>query len=154
MVDTFHIVPSANKGMFLIVIPVGLLLVALIFLMVFVVHSSQRASFELAPEGLRLRGELLYRRFVPREALLADEARLVDLRSESGLAPRVRTFGTGMPGYAAGWFRLNNGKKALVYITEPSSVVVIPTNEDYSVMLSVTEPERLLARLRAVYGRS
>ena len=34
------------------------------------------------------------------------------------LRPGLRTMGTGLPGYRAGWFRLRNGEKALLYLTE------------------------------------
>jgi hypothetical protein len=60
--------------------------------------------------------------------------------------------GTGLPGYAAGWFKLANGEKALVYVTTQSEVVYIPTTEGYSLLLSVTEPDRFLARLGSTEG--
>ena len=53
-----------------------------------------------------------------------------------------------MPGYNAGWFRLKNGSKALLALTDRSSVVYIPTTEDYSILLSVADPEAFLAAAR------
>jgi len=76
------------------------------------------------------------------------EARLVDLGRDSGLRPRSRRLGTGLPGYAAGWFRLNNGERALVYLTRPTPVLYVPTTLGYSLLLSPQDPESLLAALR------
>jgi hypothetical protein len=58
--------------------------------------------------------------------------------------------GTAYPGYRAGWFRLRNGEKALVYLTETNRTVYVPTRNGYSVMLTPQQPERFLERLRAV----
>lgn len=58
--------------------------------------------------------------------------------------------GTGLPGYRAGWFRLRNGEKALLYVTDGSRAVYIPTNRGYSLLLSSQNPERLVNRLREI----
>ena len=60
---------------------------------------------------------------------------------EPDYQPKWRTNGAGLPGYAAGWFKLRNKEKALVFLTDRSRVVYIPTNKDYSVLLSVREAE-------------
>ena len=73
----------------------------------------------------------------------------MDFRVEPGLEPRSRTMGTGMPGYGAGWFRLANGDKALVYLTTPERVVYVPTREGYALLLSVERPEAFLDALRS-----
>jgi hypothetical protein len=57
--------------------------------------------------------------------------------------------GTGLPGYAAGWFKLRNGAKALLYVTDRSRVARIPTTEGYLVMVSVNDPAALIAQLRS-----
>jgi Bacterial PH domain len=61
-----------------------------------------------------------------------------------------RRVGTAMPGYLSGWFRLRDGEKALLYLTDRTRAVYVPTRSGYSVLLSVTEPERFLARLREI----
>jgi hypothetical protein len=35
--------------------------------------------------------------------------------------------GTAVPGYRSGWFRLRNGREALVYLTDRSQAVHVPT---------------------------
>ncbi len=81
-------------------------------------------------------------------ALRVPEARVVDLSREADLQPRSRRWGTGLPGYAAGWFRLRNGERALLYVTAWSRVLYIPTSAGYVLLLSPQHPDEMLADLR------
>jgi hypothetical protein len=60
--------------------------------------------------------------------------------------------GTGLPGFSAGWFRLRNGNKALVYLTDGSRAVYIPTRNGYDVLLSPQQPDAMLVELRRRAG--
>jgi len=157
MVETFEIVPATGKGPLLLwPIAVLVLLVGLVvpLLLRSSLHASRNARFDLSSEGLRLHGEVLWRSWVPAAELRGHAARVVDLDTETTLALAARTAGTGLPGYAAGWHRLNDGQKALVYVTRRQGVVYVPTTSGFSVLLSVTEPERMVARLREIAPRS
>ena len=55
-------------------------------------------------------------------------------------------------GHAACWFRLRNGEKALLYLTDRARVVYLPTRDGYSVLVSSHAPERLLSALRDAAG--
>ena len=90
----------------------------------------------------------LWGRSIPFHKLELAKARITDLGKGSEYRPRVRTCGTGLPGYASGWFRLANKEKALLYVTRRDNVVYIPTTDGYSLLLSVQEPERFLEMLR------
>ena len=48
----------------------------------------------------------------------------------------------------AGWFRLRDGERALLYVTDPARVVYLPTADGYSVMLSVADPAAFIASLQ------
>jgi hypothetical protein len=61
--------------------------------------------------------------------------------------------GTGLPGYRAGWFRLKNGERALVYLTDDRRAVYVPTTAGYSVLVSPGEPDQFLAALRQASAR-
>ena len=54
----------------------------------------------------------------------------------------------GLPGYMSGWFRLGNGEKALVFVTDASHAVYVPTLEGYSVIVSPADPEAFIASLQ------
>ena len=86
------------------------------------------------------------------DSLDVSRARLVDLRGEPALQPVSRRMGTGLPGFSAGWFRLRNGSKALVYLTDHSHVLHIPTRNGYDVLLSPQKPDEMLVELRRRVG--
>jgi hypothetical protein len=41
-----------------------------------------------------------------------------------------------------------NGEKALVFVTDPTRIIYIPTRDGYSVLMSVAEPEKVKERLQ------
>ena len=143
---SFAIAPAGLRPMWLL-LPIGLLLFGLMLVFGLSLLGAQRARFELSADGLRLRGDL-YGRFIGTEDLRAEAARRVDLAHERALSPRLRTLGTGLPGYRAGWFRLENGEKALLYLTDDRRAVYIPTLQGYSLLLSPADPDAFLAELR------
>lgn len=104
--------------------------------------------FEVSPESLRIRGDI-YGRSIPRDRLLLEKARSVNLASDADVRPTMRTNGIGLPNYKSGWFRLKNGDKALAFITDGSRVAYIPTTDGYTLLASVPEPARLIDTLRA-----
>ncbi len=77
----------------------------------------------------------------------------MDLATARELVPRLRMAGTAAGGYQAGWFRLRNGEKALLYLTDRRHAVYVPTTEGYSVLLSPQQPEPFVERLRSMAGR-
>lgn len=145
MTDVFHIVP-AGRAPFYFLIPVLLILAGVAAMIVLSIAGSRRATFELSDAGLRIRGDL-YGRSVPASALRANEARIVDLEHDRELRPTSRRAGTALPGYRSGWFRLANGEKSLVYVTDTRRVVHLPTNAGYSLLLTVDRPDEFMQRL-------
>ena len=137
----FGIIP-ASSGPYIFIWIFGLILIALIALFIFIGYSSRHASFEVNDQGLRI-SRALYGRFIPREEIAVDGVRVMNLDTDSGYRPKSRTNGIGLPGYAEGWFKLQNKEKALMFVTDRSRVVYIPTTKGYSVMLSVREAEEL-----------
>jgi len=128
--------------------PTIVILLTVLVVVVFSLMGPRTARFEVAHEGLRLRGDW-YGRLIPAHALQVDGARRLDLEHEPDLRPGRRTWGTGLPGYQAGWFRLANGERALLYLTDRSKAVYVPTSEGYSLLLSPEDPDGFLKALRA-----
>lgn len=147
MREVFPIVP-ASTSTYLTSLA---LLLPVVLILLYLVLAPRLVRFELSPEGLAIRGEL-YGRRIPAGELLAGQARPVDLRADSDRRLARRTNGVGLPGYRSGWFRLANGEKALVFVTDQSRVVYIPTRQGYSVLLSVERPQEFINRLRALTG--
>jgi hypothetical protein len=144
--QTFAIAPAGARPLWLL-LPVVVVLLGVAFLLARTLLGSQGARFELSTAGLRLVGDV-YGRFIPAAQLRAADARRVDLEREPALAPRRRKLGTGLPGYQAGWFELENGEKALLYLTDRQRAVYVPTSNGYGVLLSPSEPDAFLEALR------
>lgn len=143
--QVFAIAPSGTRPL-LVLVPVVVVLVTVLAVVAFSLLGPHGARFEVSPDGLRLRGDW-YGRFIGADRLIVDRARRVDLAHDADLQPRRRTFGTGLPGYQAGWFRLANGERALLYLTDRSKAVYVPTTEGYSLLLSPDDPDGFLAAL-------
>ena len=148
MTETFRIVPGDIRILWLLA-PALLITVFAFSALALSLAGSQNARFEVSPVGLRLRGDM-YGRFIPASDLQLAGARVVDLQAEPSLAAVRRTVGTAVKGYQAGWFRLRDGEKALLYVTDRSRVAYVPTSRGYAVMVSVADPEAFLASLRRI----
>lgn len=122
------------------------LIVAIGAVFIYFGYSARNTKFVVTDQGLKIKG-CLYGRTIPKDLLIKGNAQIVDLLRDSTCRPKRRTNGVGLPGYLEGWFRLKNREKALLFLTNRAQVVYIPTKDDYSVLLSVAEPE---AFLRAV----
>lgn len=146
--QAFPIAPSDTKP-FWVMIPVLLIIVAAGVMLALSLLGARASSFEVSTEGLRLRGDL-YGRLVPASEIRTGEVRRLDLGSEPDYAPRVRTLGTALPGYRSGWFRLKNGEKALLYMTDRVKAVLVPTVNNYSIIVSPSDPDAFVAAMKAL----
>ncbi|MFN8009135.1 MAG: PH domain-containing protein [Terriglobia bacterium] len=146
--QSFSIAPAGLKSAWLVL----MILIPIVSLLLFTLIGSRAARFEVSPEGLRLRGDF-YGRLIPADQLQTQAARRVDFTATPALLPKWRTMGTGLPGYQAGWFRLQNGEKALLYLTDKSRAVYIPTTAGYSLLLSPIAPDEFLSALRSTVGQ-
>ena len=144
--STFPIAPATSRYLWL-VIPALVLLLGAAVLLVATVRGAHSSTFEIRPDGLWLRGDV-WGRLIPKSELRVDLARRVDLTQEAGLRPKWRRIGTALPGYQAGWFRLRNGEKALLYLTDRTRAVYVPTTAGYVLLLSPADPDGFLSRLR------
>jgi hypothetical protein len=146
MVKTFNIVPASSVPLITLA-AIGLVLILILGLFIFIGYSSRNVRFELSDQGLKITGGI-YGRFIPKEAINAGEAEIINLETSQEYKPRLRTNGVGLPGYQEGWFKLKNSEKALLFVTDRSNVVYIPTTQDYSVMLSVMNTEEFYQSIK------
>ena len=146
MNQVFPITPAAG-GVFWVLGPVGLIMLIVLALFAYISFSTTHVRFEVSPDGLQIRGDL-YGRLVPASSLVPAEAKEINLRSDAAHRLAMRTNGVGLPGYMSGWFRLGNGEKALVFVTDTSHAVYVPTLEGYSVIVSPADPEAFIASLQ------
>lgn len=146
MERVFGIIP-ASSAPYIFIWAISILLIAVIVLFVYIGHSSRNMTYVVSDEGLHIKGGL-YGRMIPSADIVPEDIRVMDLNTETAYQPKWRTNGIGLPGYAAGWFKLQNKEKALCFLTDRSRVVYIPTSKDYSVMLSTAQAEELASLLK------
>ena len=108
--------------------------------------GSRIVTLEVSDRGVRVRGDV-YGRFIPREALRVEQAKVLDLATDPGYSPVARTNGIGLPDYQSGWFRLANGSSALLFVTNWSRAVRVPTTERFDLLVSPSDPQAFLAAL-------
>ena len=144
--QVFPIIP-AQASVYLILIPI----LAILFIgggvATYATFASRHVKFEVTNDGVTIRGDM-FGRFVPKDKMVLKSAKAVDLSQHTDLVPKWRAGGTGYPGYKAGWYRLANDTKALVFITDPHHVVYIPVVDGSSLLVSVANPDAFLQALR------
>jgi len=147
--QTFPIAPASLRALWLLlpVMIIPLFIAGLVLTASFL--GMRRARFEVTTQGLRLTGDM-YGRMISASNLRGGAARRVDITGNSDVRPARRRMGTGLPGYRAGWFRLQNGEKALLYVTDASKAVYIPTRLDYSILLTPEDPDGFISAIRSV----
>ena len=151
MENVFHIIPASagaftflwGIGAFLVVVVVGV-----VFLLYSVANQGRNATFTVTDTGLDI-GPGIYGRFIPRAQIESSGVKVVDLNIDKEYALKRKTSGSNLPGYEAGWFKLANGEKALVFVTDKSRVVYIPTTDNYSVLVSTLHAEEMAGALQA-----
>jgi hypothetical protein len=146
--ESFSIAPATTRALWFLPVVLLVVLVPVIILVGSLV-ASRAARFDISPAGLQLRGDW-YGRMIPAEQIRGQAVKRVDFAAEPGLTPQRRTMGTGLPGYQAGWFRLRNGERALLYLTDRRRAVYVPTAAGYSLLLSPADPDAFLSALRSV----
>lgn len=144
--EVFAISPASPKPLWFLAI-ICMILTVVLLALAYTAYSSRNSRVEIENDRIKLVGDF-WGREIPFELLNVTDARILDLARNVEYSPKRRTLGTGMPGYASGWFRLRSGEKALVYLTRRHDVVYVPTSDGYSLLLSVEEPERFIATLQ------
>ncbi len=144
--EVFAISPASPKPLWFLAI-ICVLLAVVLMALAYTAYSSRNSRVEIESDRIKLVGDF-WGREIPFTLLNVSGARILDLTGNTEYSPKRRTFGTGLPGYASGWFRLRSGEKALVYLTKRRDVVYVPTSDGYSLLLSVEEPERFIATLQ------
>ncbi|MDJ0797130.1 MAG: PH domain-containing protein [Calothrix sp. MO_167.B12] len=147
MNEVFKIIPAPAKALWLIGL-FALIMAAVIGLMGYIAYSSRHIQVELSNTELHIKGGL-YGRSIPITSLIVNQSQKVDINRGSAYQPTRRSNGTSLPGYHSGWFKLRNGEKALLFVTQSRDVVYLPTTDGYSLLMSVQEPDKFLRSLNS-----
>lgn len=112
-----------------------------------VAMATRNTRFNISSKGLEITGGWCGQSLAWSELDVAN-ARLVRFTAEPGLKPKWKTMGLAMPGCSAGWFRLYNKSKALIFLTDKNEAIYLPTRKEFSVLLSSTDNPALLEALK------
>lgn len=149
LTETFALAPISSKAMmlnWLLMIPLMLVTLGVGLIVAWFIIASNGTRFELSSESLVIRYPI-YGRSLALSELDRESARLVT-PDQPDYRLSLRTNGVGLAGYGAGWFRLKNKQKALVFAAAGHPAVYIPTRKDYVLLLTPDRPEQFLQALK------
>jgi hypothetical protein len=112
----------------------------------------RRRSVTLEADVLVIRAGVHTRR-VKASRLELERARIVDLEERTELLPGRGTFGASLPGYQTGWFRTRQWGKGFYLLTDRRRVLWLPEHGGPHLLLSLQQPQVLLAALNAMAPR-
>jgi hypothetical protein len=72
----------------------------------------------------------------------------IDLEKMGAFCPKLRINGTGMGGLQVGWFKLVNGAKGLVFLTNPQAILIPIVDGQFLLLISPSQPESLFSGLQ------
>ncbi len=152
MKDAFAIEP-ASATTFWVIAVIALIMLLLLCLFGYIAWSSRNVQFEVTDTDVRISGTL-YGRTIPLSSIIPESIQRVDLSGNSPFALSWRQNGVGLPGFKVGWYRLRNGEKALVYITDPQRAVYFKTRADHAVITTPSDPDAFIALVRRKLAHS
>ncbi len=129
-----------------IVLAVIALVVAVILLLAILPIVTFRIT--VSRDTIKASSLIMYSITVKREDI--ENISIIDLSKHPELKPTVRTFGTGLPGYGLGWFKLANGAKAFLAVSTDKAVV-IRLNDGTYVILTPKNMDEFVSTLKK-YG--
>lgn len=143
--NEFYISTLSNKSLFLSVGGVVLLVPALLiigFIYFWIGLSSSKISF--VDETVKIDTV-----FYGNEISINDiNIEGIKLYTDTDYQLSYRTNGVSLLGVNWGWFKMNNNRKALVFITDISNAVFIPTKRNYDIIVSIEATEKFINNLK------
>lgn len=118
-------------------------------LLVHFLYGGYRSSVTITGDTLEF-SVPVYSRSIPLDTIEPTGARIVNMRTDREVRLGLRTNGLGSLGYSLGWFRLVGGGKALVALTDRSSVASLPLNDGTTVLLSLEDPAAFIQALQGM----
>jgi hypothetical protein len=139
MEEIYPVIPAASKAVWLLA-SIGVVLLAVAGLLGATAWATTHTRVRVDGVGVHVEGDPLFSRRIAWGRLLGDEASIVAIGGDAPHRPARRTWGTGLPGYAAGWFRLRNGDRALAFVTGLDRAVHVPTRDGWALLVTVEDP--------------
>ena len=91
----------------------------------------------------------IYGRSIPLDRVDFASPRVIDMTESREVRLTFRTNGLGVPGYLLGWFRVARDGRALVSLTDRSTVVWVRLTDGTILLFSLRDPDAFLQALQA-----
>ena len=121
------------------IIIVVLVMLLVLGLLIGIIFSIKHTSISIKDEDIIIKS-FLYGRKIPIEDVSINEIRTINLKRNNEYDISFKTNGIGLPNFYSGWMRLNNSKKALVFLTNKENVLLMPT-KNFVVLFSMEKTE-------------
>jgi hypothetical protein len=134
MENYVHNIITPKFSGFIIPIILAFIFVFLSIACIGIIYSMKNTTINIGNGFLTVKS-LFYGKSISLDEINVDGIKQLNLYNDKDYNVKIRTNGIGLPNYYTGWMKLNNGNKALVYLTARTNVVLIPTN-NYDVLIS------------------
>ncbi len=112
-------------------------------------YCAQAAHLRVDTDGVHLEKAALFGRSFTWEELQIDRATIAPVSESSEFGPAQRRSGLEMTGLTVGRFGLKNGREGLLFLTSREKVLILPTNAELDLVVSVEAGARVLETLRS-----
>lgn len=100
-------------------------------------------------EGMLQVNVPIYGRSIPLDRVDIASSRVIDMTESREVRLTRRTNGLGVPGYLLGWFRVARNGRALVSLTDRSTVAWVRLTDGTNLLFSLRDPDAFLQALQA-----
>jgi len=123
-----------------------LIIILVIVLIIGIIHAVKYTSIAIKDNEVIIKS-FLYGRKIPIKDIQINETRIINLNQESDYNISFRTNGISLTNFHSGWMKLRNGQKALVFLTNKDSVLLMPV-KDFNVLFSMERGEEFIKKLK------
>ena len=129
------------------IVPIVILMLVLFGLFIGIISAIKNTSISINEKEVVIKS-FLYGRRIPISDILLDEIQTINLKQNNEFNVRRRTNGIGLPNFLSGWVRLNNGQRALAFLTNRENVLLMPT-KDFILLFSMERTEEFIMKLKS-----
>jgi len=130
------------------IVPILIIMLVLFGLFIGIIFAIKNTSISISGKDIVI-SSFLYGRKIPISDVLLSQAQTINLIQNNDFNVRIRTNGIGLPNFLSGWMRLNNGQRALAFLTNRENVLLLPT-ADFVLLFSMERTEEFIKKLNEI----
>ena len=140
--------PKGNVYAFPVSMIIFMFIVMLLvtWLMAGIISATKNTSISIK-DGEVVINSFIYGRKIPIENIMVNEVKPINLNVDKEFNVSIRTNGIGMSNFLSGWAQLNNGSKALVFLTDRDNVLFVPT-KDFILLFSMVNHNEFIQQIK------